>query len=67
MVGTRIKQYLTDNGIKQSFLVRKTGLSAGVISDMLAGIRRIEVSEYFNICDALNVPLETFKEEGREY
>ena len=60
MVGKRIKQYLTDNGIKQVFLVEKTGLSPMVISDICNKGRKIDVIEYDKICKALNVPLETF-------
>ena len=60
MVGKRIKQYLTDNGIKQIFLVEKTGLSPMVITGICNKGRKIDVVEYDKICKALNVPLETF-------
>ena len=38
MLGLRIKDYLTENGIKQSFLVEKTGMSASTISDICNGV-----------------------------
>lgn len=63
MVGARIKDYLTRNGIKQSFLSEKTGLSNSIISDICLGNRKIDCVEYYKICKALNVPLETFLEE----
>ena len=63
MVGRRIKQYLTDNGIKQSFLAEKTGMTPMVISDICNKDRKVDVVEYHKICKALNVPLETFLEE----
>lgn len=66
MVGIRIKEYLNANGIKQSFVAEKTGLSAMVISDICNGNRKIDVVEYYKICKVLNVPFETFLEEGEE-
>lgn len=60
MVGKRIKNYLIENGIKQTFLAEKTGLSTMVISDICNKDRKIDVVEYEAICSALNVPLEKF-------
>ena len=60
MVGAKIKQYLTENGIKQAFLVSKTGLSADKISAICNHDRKIDCVDYYKICKALNVPLETF-------
>ena len=64
MVGQRIKAYLEDNGIKQVFLVDKTGISAIVLSRMLAGEREIRVMEYYKICQALKVDMMTFISDG---
>lgn len=63
MVGKRIKEYLQANGIKQSFIAEKTGLTTYVISDICSGERKIEVEEYYKICKALSVPFETFLED----
>lgn len=63
MVGSRIKNYLNDNGIKQIFLAEKTGLSPNAISDICNHDRKIDVIEYAKICKALNVPLDTFLED----
>jgi transcriptional regulator with XRE-family HTH domain len=63
MVGARIKNYLNENGIKQSFLVQKTGLTPSIVSDICNAERRIDVGEYYKICQALNVPLDTFLED----
>lgn len=60
MVGARIKNYLAENGIKQNYLAEKTGLSASQVSDICIHDRRIDCVEYYKICKALNVPLETF-------
>ncbi len=60
---TKIKQYLEERGIKQSFLRKKLGMSPSTCNAMLNGNRGISAEEYFKICDALGVPLDYFKEE----
>lgn len=60
MIGKLIKEYLAENGIKQTFLAQKTGLTDSAISDICIHDRRIDVIEYKKICDALNVPLDYF-------
>lgn len=64
MIGAKIKAYLVENGIKQTFLAEKTGLTDSVISDICTKGRRIDCVEYYKICKALNVPLEKFLEEA---
>ncbi len=66
MVGKRIKEYLVSNGIKQAFIAEKTGLTPMAVSDICNGGRKIDIVEYYKICKALNVPLETFVKEGEE-
>lgn len=63
MVGQRIKEYLTENGIKQSFLSEKTNMPRSIITAILAGDRKIEVTEYYSICQALKVDMTTFLNE----
>lgn len=63
MLGQRIKKYLAENGIKQTFLADKTGFTNSIISDMLSGTRKIETTEYFKICKALDVPFDFFYED----
>lgn len=50
----RIAQYISDNGIKQSFIVEKTGLDKNVISGILTSKRKMSADEYSLICKALN-------------
>lgn len=65
MIGLRIGQYLKDNGIKQAYLVEKTGIPAYAISDICTGDRKsIDVLAYYKICKALGVDLMTFISEG---
>lgn len=58
----KIKQYLEEHGIKQTFIQKKLGISLSSCNAMLNGNRGMSAEEYFKICDALNVPLEYFKE-----
>ena len=64
MVGQRIKSYLEENGIKQTFLSEKTDIPTPVLSAMFSGTRRIEIMEYFRICQALKVDMLTFIADG---
>lgn len=65
MIGKRIGQYLKNNGIKQAYLVEKTGISACAISDICKGDRKsIDVLTYYKICKALGVDVMTFISEG---
>ena len=60
MVGERIKTYLTDNGIKQSFVADKVGIPASQLSDICNKGRSLDCVTYYKICNVLNVPLDTF-------
>lgn len=60
MIGNKIKEYLKENGIKQAFLVEKTGLSHSQISDICNNDRKLDCVEYYKICKALGVPLNQF-------
>lgn len=60
MIGAKIKEYLSENGIKQSFLAQKTGLTDSIISDICIHDRKVDCVEYFKICNALNLPLDYF-------
>lgn len=66
MLGAKIKRYLDDNGIKQTYLAQKLGLFDSTVSDMLSGKRNITAVEYYKICKAINVPMEKFVEEELE-
>lgn len=60
MIGNRIKEYLKENGIKQAFLVEKTGLTNCQISDICNNDRKLDCVEYYKICKALSLPLNYF-------
>lgn len=60
MVGAKIKKYLEEHGIKQSFVADKVGLTASQMSDICIKDRSIDCVVYYKICRVLNVPLEQF-------
>lgn len=66
MLGTNIKTYLDENGIKYSHVSEKTGIPMNILSPMLNEKREIKATEYFLICNALGIPLEKFALESRE-
>lgn len=63
MIGKMIKEYLESKGITQSFVAKKTDLTATQISDICNGKCQITVPVYYRICKALEVPLDTFLNE----
>lgn len=59
-IGKKIKDYIDERGIKQIFLIEKTGLSQYTVSKSLNGEREMKIMEYYLICEALGVPFDTF-------
>lgn len=55
MLGTYLKQYMKNNGIKQSYLSEKTGITQQTLTAILDGQRKMEVAEYYDICAAIGV------------
>jgi transcriptional regulator with XRE-family HTH domain len=67
MVGIRIGKYLADNGIKQSFVAEKVGITSPQMSEICNKQgKNIDCVLYYKICKTLNVPLETFLEGDGE-
>ena len=54
-VGLKIKKYLEENGISQTFLSRKTGIELPKLNLALNGNRRFTFAEYECVCWALGV------------
>ncbi len=59
-VNEKIKQYLEEHGIKQSFLAKKTGISSDIISKIVLNQRNITANELGKISKALNVSADIF-------
>lgn len=54
-VQKRIAEYVTNTGIKQSFIVGKTGLSPNRVSAILNCKSKMSADEYELFCRALNM------------
>lgn len=65
MTGRKIKEYLKSKGISQTFVSKKTGIPITTLNAVLNGSRKLLAEEYFVICQALGVPLDTFMEKGQ--
>lgn len=61
-VGLKIKKYLEESGISQSYICRRTGISQPKLNLALNGKRRLTFDEYSLICGALGVSTARFIE-----
>lgn len=62
-VGERIKRYLEENGIKQTFVADKAGITVSKMNDICNRGKSIDCVTYYKVCTALGVPLESFLQE----
>jgi len=61
-VGLKIKKYLSETGITQVFLSRKSGINPVKLNLALNGNRRFTFDEYELICGSLGVNTDFFLE-----
>lgn len=61
-VAGRIKSYIDQNGISQSYLGRKTGIALAKLNLSLNEKRELKLEEYQAICYALGVGFDKFLE-----
>lgn len=59
-VGSRIKQYLDENGITQTHVSYRTNIPLPKLNLALNGNRRLTFEEYELICGCLNVDASAF-------
>lgn len=59
-VGLKIKKYLENNGISQTFLSKKAKIDLPKLNLTLNGNRKLTFEEYENICWALGVGTDKF-------
>lgn len=69
MISENLKTYLSDHGISQAFLSKKTGIENWKIQMIVNGTCKILVSDYCKICNALQIDFkgllpETLKPEN---
>lgn len=66
MLGSLIKDYLTEKGVKQSFLAEKANVSKAKISRICNHDIVIDAITYKKICDALGLPQDYFFDKLEE-
>lgn len=59
-VNRKLKEYLDSHGITQAFLVKKTGLSHWVVSNIVNEKRKVTADEIGKIAGALGVSVDIF-------
>lgn len=60
MLGKLIKNYINDKGLKQKRIAELAGIQITRFNEIVNGKRPIEATEYFRVCEALSVPIDTF-------
>lgn len=55
MINDRVCKAIADSGIKQKYVAERIGVSEPTFSAILAGKRKIDVDEFFGICEALKM------------
>lgn len=63
-INERLNIYVNENGIKQAYIAKKTGLSTDTISKILNGNRRILANEFLQICSVLNIDPNIFRDKS---
>lgn len=61
-VGAKIKSYLDNRGISQTFVSSRSGIPPAKLNLALNGKRKLSLAEYESICWALGVGVDTFME-----
>lgn len=65
MIGSTLKGYMGEKGIKQMFVSEKSNISPQILGKILNEQRKITTEEFFNICKAIDAdPLEIAKDAG---
>lgn len=65
MLGSTLKTYMKKRGIKQTYVASVTKIPPQVLGQILNENRKLEASEYFKICSAVNAdPVRLAEESG---
>lgn len=62
MLYKEIKKYLNREGISQASLAKRIGMHIVTLNAILNGNRKLLAEEYFEICKALNLEANYFKD-----
>lgn len=63
-INEQLNAYVSENGIKQTHIAQKTGLSPDTISKILNGNRRMLADEFLMICAALDIDPNIFRNKS---
>ncbi len=55
MYGTKIQEYLNNNGIESSYLAHQLNINDNILNSKLSNESKISIEEYVGICNALEV------------
>ena len=66
LVYERVRDYLENRGIKQSFVADKIGMSMSTFNAIMCGTRKLYAEDLRAVCYALQVSPEEFIEHKRE-
>lgn len=65
MLGSTLKTYMKKRGIMQTYVASVTKIPPQVLGQILNENRKLEASEYFKICSAVNAdPVRLAEESG---
>lgn len=64
-IGQQIKSEIEHQGLSQSFVAKKIGISVQTMNGICNDRQGIPLDAYFKICDVLGVPLEYFREQSK--
>lgn len=56
----RIKQYIEENGLKQTYVAEKAGIGIGIFNSVINGNTKLTVERLEKIAKALDKPVEFF-------
>ena len=66
MVNERINAAVQDSGLKQKFIAEQIGISEPSFSALLAGKRKVDVDEFFGLCQVLKKNPDELYNYGRQ-
>lgn len=66
MLGRIIKDYINEKGLIQTRIAERAGIKRSRFNEILNGKRPMDADEYFRICDALEVEVDTFAKKLKQ-
>lgn len=61
-INIKLKEIIERRGIKQIFICQKTGMTADTISRIINNTRKMTAEEFLNICEALGIDPNEFRQ-----